>query len=74
MPDGSGGAVIYLDGGKDLDMILSKVKFAGGSVALKKTFLGDQAVLSLSCGPVDPSALGPPDHAWFQTQFSQNNL
>ena len=40
---GTGGPVIYLDGGKDLDMILSRVKSAGGSVALKKTFLGDQA-------------------------------
>ena len=40
---GTGGPVVYLDGGKDLDTILSKVKSAGGSVALKKTFLGDHA-------------------------------
>ena len=40
---GTSGPVIYLDGGKDLNAVLSKVKSAGGSVALEKTFLGDQA-------------------------------
>lgn len=37
------GITIYLDGGKDLSTILSKVNKAGGSVLLEKTFLGDQA-------------------------------
>jgi predicted enzyme related to lactoylglutathione lyase len=40
---GSSGPVIYLDGGDDLDKVLSKVKPAGGQVMLKKTFLSDQA-------------------------------
>jgi predicted enzyme related to lactoylglutathione lyase len=40
---GTNGPVIYLDGGKDLDGVLSKVPAAGGSVAMNKTFLGDQA-------------------------------
>jgi hypothetical protein len=37
------GATIYLDGGSDLDAILSKVKGAGGTVALPKTFLSKEA-------------------------------
>jgi predicted enzyme related to lactoylglutathione lyase len=40
---GSAGPLIYLDGGDDLDKVLSKVKSAGGSVTLPKTFLSDQA-------------------------------
>jgi hypothetical protein len=40
---GEGGIVIYLDGGKDLNQILSRVKPAGGKVVMEKTFLADEA-------------------------------
>ncbi len=40
---GSSGPTIYLDGGKDLDAVLSKVEKAGGKVTLKKMFLSDDA-------------------------------
>lgn len=35
------GSVIYLNGGDDLDTILSKVESAGGKVLMPKTHLGD---------------------------------
>lgn len=38
-----GGVTIYLDGGDDLAVILSKVKAAGGTVILEKTFLSKEA-------------------------------
>lgn len=37
------GVVIYLDGGKDLNQILSRVVSAGGKVVMEKTFLADEA-------------------------------
>jgi uncharacterized protein len=37
------GVVIYLDGGRDLDQILSRVVAAGGTVVMEKTFLADEA-------------------------------
>jgi hypothetical protein len=40
---GMSGPTIYLDGGKDLDNVLSRVEKAGGKVTLKKMFLSDEA-------------------------------
>jgi predicted enzyme related to lactoylglutathione lyase len=40
---GSNGVMVYLDGGNDLDTILSKVKTAGGKVILPKTYLSKEA-------------------------------
>jgi predicted enzyme related to lactoylglutathione lyase len=37
------GVTIYLDGDNDLDIILSKVKTAGGNVIMEKTFLSTEA-------------------------------
>lgn len=37
------GITIYLDGGKDLNGILSKVKEAGGQVIMEKIFLSKEA-------------------------------
>ncbi len=37
------GVTIYLDGGNDLDNILSKVTTAGGNVIMEKTFLSAEA-------------------------------
>lgn len=37
------GIVIYLDGGKDLNQVLSRVAAAGGRVVVEKTFLTDEA-------------------------------
>jgi predicted enzyme related to lactoylglutathione lyase len=37
------GVVVYLDGGKDLSEILARVKTAGGSVLVEKTFLANEA-------------------------------
>ena len=37
------GVVIYLNGGKDLNQILSRVVSAGGTVVMEKTFLADEA-------------------------------
>lgn len=37
------GILIYLDGGKDLSKILSRVDAAGGQVLMEKTFLGEGA-------------------------------
>jgi uncharacterized protein len=37
------GIVIYLDGGKDLDNILSKVSAAGGELMMQKMFLAKEA-------------------------------
>jgi uncharacterized protein len=37
------GVVIYLDGGEDLNIILNKVKNAGGEVIMEKAYLGEQA-------------------------------
>jgi len=37
------GVTIYLDGGNDLNRILSRVTDAGGQVILEKTFLGPEA-------------------------------
>jgi predicted enzyme related to lactoylglutathione lyase len=37
------GIIIYLDGGKDLDVILKKVKKAGGEVVMEKVFLSKEA-------------------------------
>ena len=40
---GAQGPVVYLDGGKDLETILAKVKNAGGTVTVEKMFLSDEA-------------------------------
>jgi predicted enzyme related to lactoylglutathione lyase len=40
---GANGVTVYLDGGDDLDSILSKVKAAGGKVMLPKTWLSKEA-------------------------------
>lgn len=40
---GAGGPTIYLDGGNDLDRVLSKVENAGGKVTMKKMLLSDVA-------------------------------
>jgi predicted enzyme related to lactoylglutathione lyase len=40
---GSNGVTVYLDGGDDLDTILSKVKTAGGKIVLPKTYLSKEA-------------------------------
>ena len=37
------GVVIYFDGGEDLNLILARVKEAGGEVLMEKTFLGEEA-------------------------------
>lgn len=37
------GSVIYLDGGEDLNNILSKVSEAGGQVIMEKMFLSPEA-------------------------------
>jgi len=37
------GAVVYLNGGKDLAKVLARVKKAGGTVLLDKTFLSKEA-------------------------------
>ena len=37
------GVVIYLDGGEDLNRVLSRVAPAGGKVVMEKTFLADEA-------------------------------
>ena len=37
------GVTVYLDGGDDLDHVLSRVKKAGGTVVLPKTYLGKDA-------------------------------
>lgn len=37
------GPVLYLNGGKDLDTILSKVKMAGGDVIMEKMFISKEA-------------------------------
>lgn len=37
------GVVVYLDGGNDLNNVLSRVEGAGGKVTLKKTFLAKEA-------------------------------
>jgi predicted enzyme related to lactoylglutathione lyase len=37
------GVVVYLDGGKDLSIVLARVKTAGGTVLVEKTFLGKEA-------------------------------
>jgi uncharacterized protein len=37
------GVVVYLDGGRDLSKILARVKKAGGSVLVEKTFLANEA-------------------------------
>ncbi len=36
------GSVVYLNGGDDLAVALSKVKDAGGEIIIPKTFLGDE--------------------------------
>lgn len=41
-PSGDG-VIVYLDGGTDLAMILSKVKAAGGTVTMEKTFISEEA-------------------------------
>lgn len=38
----SNGALVYLNGGKDLNAVLSKVEESGGSVLLPKTHLGEE--------------------------------
>lgn len=35
------GSVVYLNGGQDLNLVLSKVTEAGGSIVIPKTHLGD---------------------------------
>jgi predicted enzyme related to lactoylglutathione lyase len=37
------GTVVYLDGGRDLAKVLSRVKKAGGKVVLEKTFIATEA-------------------------------
>jgi predicted enzyme related to lactoylglutathione lyase len=37
------GVLVFLDGGSDLDAILTRVKKVGGKVLMPKTYLGDQA-------------------------------
>jgi predicted enzyme related to lactoylglutathione lyase len=37
------GTVVYLNGGKDLNKMLARVKKAGGKVLLEKTFLSKEA-------------------------------
>ena len=37
------GPLIYLNGGEDLNNVLSKVNEAGGRVVMEKTFLGESA-------------------------------
>ena len=39
----SDGVTIYLDGGEDLNNILSKVQPAGGEILLEKTYLSEEA-------------------------------
>lgn len=37
------GTIPYLDGGKDLDKILQKVKEFGGEIVMPKTYFGEEA-------------------------------
>jgi predicted enzyme related to lactoylglutathione lyase len=39
----SDGVIVYLDGGKDLDIILSKVAKAGGQIVVEKMFMSAEA-------------------------------
>jgi hypothetical protein len=41
------GSIIYLNGGKDLSIPLSKVETAGGKVLLPKTSLGEMGFMAL---------------------------
>ncbi len=41
------GITIYLDGGKDLTVPLSKVELAGGTIILPKTDIGDAGFIAL---------------------------
>lgn len=40
---GDEGAVVYLNGGKDLSRVLARIKKAGGKVLLEKTLLSKEA-------------------------------
>jgi len=40
---GAQGVTVYLDGGEDLEVRLSRVKKAGGTVIMPKTYLGKEA-------------------------------
>lgn len=42
----SNGSVIYLNGGEDLSIILSKVEAAGGKIVLPKTSLGPNGFMA----------------------------
>lgn len=42
----SNGSVIYLNGGEDLSVILSKVEAAGGKIVLPKTSLGPNGFMA----------------------------
>lgn len=44
---GDKGVVIYLNAGKDLDSILSRIPKAGGSVLMPKTSIGEQGFIAL---------------------------
>lgn len=39
----SDGITVYLDGGKDMDIILNKLEKAGGEIIMPKTFTGKEA-------------------------------
>ncbi len=39
----SQGVTVYLDGGDDLDEVLARVKKAGGTIVLPRTYLGKEA-------------------------------
>jgi predicted enzyme related to lactoylglutathione lyase len=41
------GTTIYLDGGKDLSIPLSRVEMAGGTIILSKTAIGDNGFIAL---------------------------
>ena len=41
------GAQIYLNGGDDLDVILSRVEPAGGGIVLRKTAIGEYGFIAL---------------------------
>ena len=40
------GSLVYLNGGEDLSLVLSKVESAGGSIILSKTLIGSNGFMA----------------------------
>lgn len=46
-PSASDGALVYLNGGDDLSLVLSRVEGAGGQIMLPKTSIGENGYIAL---------------------------